>query len=438
MAKQLPLPDKHQNFWQLSCIQSAALGLPGMIVGGAIIQTAGLGGAIISVCIGNLILWIIGLSIILMAYGERQNAIENIKNYLGTGSCIFGSIILIIAFLSWYMLQLTSYTSAIIPFFDLTIPSQIKLGAIAGAIIAIISLGGIVAIRHTCVICFPFLLFYAVYLIIDSKVYNSTSWVWTISFQGITSIVATTLPGIMNLPTFFRHARSRADAVLGFSLMTVFVMLFQITCIVREISNPSALFSNALLGIPGMVSYPLCIVFLSLSLLCINLVNIYFASAGLETLVNSLRGLAHKWNLIYRIMINLFTPSTSSGQSTFIRFGYLIIGLLGTTFFFLLRKFPILSFLERIADDILSSLAIVLLLAFFTRIVVRHRPRTGAKIVSKICWFVGSVAVCIVQIFSPTNSNNPFLAGIGMTILFFVCIVFFEEIIWSIDKLIYK
>ena len=51
------VPDINQNFWQLACIQSASIGLPGMLVGGQIAKEYGAGTAIISLCIGNLILW---------------------------------------------------------------------------------------------------------------------------------------------------------------------------------------------------------------------------------------------------------------------------------------------------------------------------------------------------------------------------------------------
>ena len=48
-----------------------------------------------------------------MAAPNRDNAIENVERYLGKTGGIFAAIFLIIAFLSWYILQISSAVVAL-------------------------------------------------------------------------------------------------------------------------------------------------------------------------------------------------------------------------------------------------------------------------------------------------------------------------------------
>src|SRR3990172_12081640 len=105
-------PDHNQNYWQLGCIQASASGLPVIFIGGTIASHLGVGSAISYVIIGNLLLWMIGLTIISMDAPARPNALELVKSYLGTIGGVLAALFLIIAFLSWYTLQLHSATIA--------------------------------------------------------------------------------------------------------------------------------------------------------------------------------------------------------------------------------------------------------------------------------------------------------------------------------------
>ena len=102
----LSIPDSHQNFWQLASIQITTIGLPGTIVGGQVAKEYGTGTALLSIFIGNLILWLIGLVIILMSAGKRSNAIENVSNYLGRWGGLLASFFLTMIFLTWYPINI--------------------------------------------------------------------------------------------------------------------------------------------------------------------------------------------------------------------------------------------------------------------------------------------------------------------------------------------
>ena len=148
-------------------------------------------------------------------------------------------------------------------------------------------------------------------------------------------------------------------------------------------------------------------IFIIMSSICLNLVNIYFASAGGET---------------------VFYRNWSSKE-------YTIIGLLGTAAYtFLQVVFP-MQFLENLTNSFISCLGIVLLLAFLTRIIVKHRTRTFEKAITSSCWYCGCLVSLLIQIWGPNEPNYALMAGVSTSLLCFLSIVFIEETIWSIQHL---
>lgn len=405
-----PFPDHHQNFWQITSIQSSAQSIPVMLFGGFLANTYGPGTSFISICIGNLIIWLIGLAIISMAAENRDNAIQNVRAYLGKGGAIFAALILIVAFIIWYMLEIRAVTSSLKSLLSEShIWKQgmdIRVGAALGLLIALLSLGGIRLIKWICVILFPILLgllLLAVFTSDQTVIFKNT---WGISLFAVVSVVTSNLPGFVILPTFFRHSRSRADSFLALTLITIFDILFQASSIFIGISNISEI------GImyPVMQNYYFMITaipFVIFSLICLNLVNIYFASAGWEAIV------PHAWD---------------SKE-------FVIIGLIGTAAFTFIQADAPMTYLENIAGNFIACMGVVLMLTFLVRLIVKHRPRPFEKSVSFFCWFIGGITSTIFE-FRAFDASYAMLAGISASLLAFLVIVFLEETVWSTKHLI--
>lgn len=396
-------PERNQNFWQLTCIQSASQSIPGILIGGILSRQYGPKTAILSICVGNLILWIIGLGVISIAAKERKNAIENVKGFLGKGSSIVMAIILIVAFLSWYMLEIQSSMATLAPLF----PSGSKidptlLGGAFGVIIALLSMGGIRVIRRVCVMVFPFLLAFVLYEIFTSDLSILKTGSWGFSFSGIVTVTAITLAGAVNLPTFFRHSHSKADSFLALTLMTFFFILFQVSTIFTVMVNPTDLLDG------GSVYQIAAILFVVLSLISLNLINIYFAAAGFE----------------------LIFPRLGAAK------GNLIVGLIGTVVYVVLQNPNKMMFLEEIGDNFLANLGVVLLISYLIKAAMKHRPRTFEFIVNSFCWGAGCLAALIVQINYPQDPNKALIIGLCGSIISFLCILFVEETIWALKRLL--
>ncbi len=406
------LQDQNQNFWALTCIQSAAQSVPGMLIGYNLSQEFGAGTALLSISIGNLILWIIGLSIVSMNYGQRTHAIENVRGYLGRPSAIIAAIILALAFMTWYVLEIKSTITSLDLFFqsyktwDDNI--SIRVGAALGLLTALLAIGGIRLIRWISVVAFPFLLFFLIYIIATSKNSPALTGTWGISFSAIISTIVLTLPGFVNLPTFFRHSRSRADSYLALTLITIFDILFSISSIFIGVIQNSELNFHFAIFSGSYIYFFMVIFFIVISSICLNLVNIYFVSAGGES-------------VLYR--------NWSSKE-------YTIIGLLGTAAYTFLQVIFPMEFIENLTNSFISTLGIVLLLAFLTRMIVRHRPRPLEKIISSTCWYCGCMISLISLVMNPKNPNHALILGVSTSLLIFITIIFFEEMIWSAQYLL--
>ncbi len=393
--------DHHQNFWQLASIQSAATGIPVIIIGGQIAANYGNGAAITSVIIGNLILWMIGLGIVSMATPGRDNALENVGRYLGKAGSISAAFFLMVAFLSWYILQLHSANITLTRLL-LHREDPLRFGAALGAFIALLSIGGIQLIKKYCVIIFPLLLGFVIYSIIIFIPSFHLNSIWDFSFLGIVSTISITLPGIVNLPTFFRHSRSRFDSYLGLSLMIFFTMLLQIYTIISGFNNIASVSSDSFIYAIFLSA------FIFFSLISVNLVNIYFASAG--------------WEMIF--------PHRKSHKDL------VIVGLFGTLAYTFFQISGPMQFFLNMAENFIASLGIVLLMSFLMKTFAQHRPRPLEKLFNFSCWFFGAILGTVLSSKTDFGISNALIISFSASCIAYISIVYVEETLWSIKKIL--
>ena len=341
-----------------------------------------------------------------MASQERTNAIQNVKNYIGKPIAIIAAVVLIGAFIIWYMEVINTTVNALNAIFPSSTDQtrfSVRTGAVFGLVTSLLAIGGIRLIKWVCTLFFPFLILSILYLQFTSNVETNIKSTFGFSFFAIISVVAITLPGFINLPTFFRHSRSKSDSFLALSLITLFDIIFQSSSIFIGISTPNDIY---VLFSGNQFDLSLILSFIFISMICLNMVNIYFSSAALETIL----------------------PHASSSKE------YALVGLIGTAAYTFFQISSPMIFLENLADNFIASLGIILLLTFLVRIIVRHRPRPFEKLISCFCWFAGCITATIAQIHSQDGSHS-LVAGICASILSFLVIIFIEETIWSIRHL---
>jgi len=391
----------NQNFLQLASIQAASSGIPAVLIGNHLAKTIGAGSAIASILIANLILWMIGMTIVSMASSERVNAIENTKRYLGKYGGLAAAVVMMLAFTSWFVFQFHYFTDTykqIAPFnTPLDTGSILRIGAGFGMFCSLVAMGGIRLLKWYAVALLPILLLYHLSAIYSS--HKSVEFtVWMPSFSGVVSTMLLLLPGFVNLPTFFRHSHSREDSYLALILMTFITSFFEISSIWMNISLDSLPPS---LHSPFINGFTICIIILA-TLSC-NLLNIYFASACLE----------------------IFIPQFDSVK------GYAIIGMLGTSAYTFIQITKTIEFLVDLTNAFIAILGVVLLISFLIKLIVNHRPRILEKTINGIAWLIGCLTSLALQINSPDLGTKALLGGVSATILFYILVIFIEETHWA-------
>ena len=412
MIKSSFFQDHSQNFWQLGSIQTASVGFTGLVLGGQLSTQFGAPTALLSIAVGNLILWVVGMAIISMSVSKRNNAIENFSKYFGQTSGVLASIILIVAFILWYVLQIELATTAfdnIYQSYTDSTNSPFATGIGLGIFVALLSVGGIRFIKWICAIGFLFLLCFAIYVFVYFEGIPSFQGNWGLSASAVSTTIAATLVGMINLPTFFKHSRSKSDSFLGLTFMTIFTTALQSSSVWLRYDLISA---NLIKFMQSGFNFYFITFFIFTSLICINIVNIYFASAGAETIMS---------RIIKRPIPRYLE--------------YVGIGLVGTVIYVCTGVSAPLLILVNLAADFLASLGITLVLAFLVSIVIKHRMRPLEQSINNGCWFIGCLVSLIMQIHNPQDTSSPFIWGIASSVCAFLIAAFIAETTWSLREI---
>jgi len=277
--------DYSQNFWHLTCIQTASWGLPGLMASVFLKNTFGAGTVILSSLIANLILWLTGFTIVSMAFKEKRNAIENAEAYIGEFGAKLVAIISLFVFPAWYVVQIhvstVSFSTALNGDHSPHIFLANIYGIILGVIIAFLALGKTIRlIRRLNTFVFPLVVIYYLYGLISSGLISEFPEDFVISWLCITVFISAGFSGMVNLPTFFRHARSKYDCYIALTLITLIYIFFEISSmwispdflygVMFKLPISPSLMQSLMVGIANI---SISIIFL----FCANLVNIYFA-----------------------------------------------------------------------------------------------------------------------------------------------------------------
>ncbi len=407
----MPQIESKQNFYHLFCIQCISIGIPALVIGKELFTLFDTGTAICSIVVGNLILWLIGLAIVTMVYHENSNAIKNIGGYLGQTTAILFALVLTLAFLDWYVIMINKSITSLETIYQYSYPwgkgSAIKIGATIGFLTALLAIGGINLLKWLTSLSFPIVLLYHLYIISSSDFSLFHNLKWGLSSYGVITTVLLLLPGAINLPTFFRHSRSRAHSFLALTCMVLFISFFECSSMWMSFSPESKFILNGK-TIPSFLTYVIpTTLFLLITVVTTNLVNIYLASACYETFIKRFEGTK----------------------------GYAIMGLLGTAMYTFVQISGPVKFIENLLNDYIAVLGVVLVIAVLSRIIVRHRPRRFEKIINSASWLIGCAVATVLQVKTPLKGIGPLLMGMGSCVLFFLIVFFVEETVWSVQKL---
>lgn len=391
-----------QKWYHLGTILSTPFSLPMIIIGNQLANQYGAGVAICSILVGNLLLWLIGLTVITMAIEQRSNAIANVRDYLGSYGALFIWLVMMVSILNWFAYQLNATIPSIGDFVELKSPRAfLILGISIGLLTTLLSLGGIQILKWATFLSTPFIFLYHILTMAYSDTQVSLMNPG-LSLPAFLTTMLILLPGTINLPTLFRHSQSKAHSYLGLSVLTFLSALYEISGIWMTFTPEGNIPFNGF-SIYSTATFA----FLFLTLIYINLVNIYYASALWERYIPRIAGMR----------------------------GYFIFGLMGTAYFALTKTESPTLLLADLTNSYLASLGVVLLISFLIRMVVKHRPRRYELLLNLSAWLIGCVVSTLWIIQDITDTVTPIIMGSLTSMVAFVLIIFIEENVWAAKKI---
>lgn len=366
------LPDQHQTVWQLSAIQlSGWMSLPILATSVLVLEQNSFYGAVLTIIVGNVMLWFIRFAIIAMSYKKRQSTLDISRDYLGHLGSYFIGALCIISTLAWFITQTTAasntLTHLILMHENPSIDRFTQMSVFLGVISTFLCMNGIVILRKLTTLVFPFLLIAFVVIMFTIPLSIPQDSTAVLSLSGLTLVLGTNLGITSDLPTFFRHSKSFQTSVMALTVIQLVSLVLAICSLYfgAILTNAFNVNDGVVLGMGNEVLRYGLILFVTLSVVCANVANVYSASVG--------------WEVI--------APTALVGKKE-----YLILGLGLTTIFILVSNMFSIDCLLHSSDSSLINLCIVLVLGYIISRIRKRSPTVIEQGTYFMGWFISSIA----------------------------------------------
>jgi purine-cytosine permease-like protein len=398
------IPEKHQSSWQLAIIQlSGWTSLPILATSILILQENSFLGAVMTIIVGNAILWFIRLGIIAMSHKKRQSTLDISRDYLGKVGSYFVAALLLICTLVWFITQTTAASSTLTHLIsvneDPNIDKFTQMSVFLGIVSTLLCMEGIVLLRKLSMLSFPILLvaFFIAFFTLPFSMPHAGST--AISLSGLTLILSANLGITSDLPTFFRHSQSWRDSIKALTIIQIVSLILALCSLYFafvintnfEINEAAVLSSgNNLLRIS-------LITFVFFSALCANVANVYSASVGWEAIA----------------------PAALVGRKE-----YLILGLGLTTIFVLISDVFSVKDLLNVADSSLVNLCVTLIIGYIISIKKQKLPNASERKTYFIAWLL-STSINTMQFIGIVFENFSYLL---ISVIIILSVIFSSQV----------
>lgn len=213
-----------QNWRQLASLQiGGAICIPMIMVGHALRHTYGAISAYVAIVIGNILLLGLALLMFRTSYPKRRTTMEQASLYFGQKGILLLTFAMVTSMLGWFGIQLHLISQSLLDILSEGLGREMFslfwLNIGLGCLITGVALYGIQALNQLANFSLPILILtlgYALYMQ-ESK---SIEEVIPFSWKGISLVLAAAIAAVIDLPNYFRHARSSKDGQI--SLLLIF------------------------------------------------------------------------------------------------------------------------------------------------------------------------------------------------------------------------
>jgi purine-cytosine permease-like protein len=276
-----------QNWKQLSSIQVGGIVcLPAIMIGHALHQTYGFTAALLSILLGNFILLGLGIIMASMSFFQKKTTVESAVNYFGKVGVALFAMIMVANMIGWFAIQLNVMTLSLIELFvsEKTDTGTIAITLAMGTGITLISLFGMQALNRLANMSIPLLVGTVSYLVC---ILETKELPLTITGVGGTSfVIAAAMGVIVDMPTYFRHAQSKKDALISVIIIFGFALpLVELMGVYLGMHYAEGTILAALKGNGGYLWHIWVALFLFITGWTMNSSNLYSAVASIEFLL---------------------------------------------------------------------------------------------------------------------------------------------------------
>jgi purine-cytosine permease-like protein len=212
-----------QTWLQLSSIQvGGSICLPVIMIGHVLSENYGFKTAVAAIAIGNLILLLLSLAATSRSAKERKSTVENASLYFGEqGSSLFAWL-MVVCLLGWFAIQLNMmHESAweIIRYAQLEWMPEMFLTIFIGGGITAVVVCGLSGMGWMASLCAPLLIATLGFALYQAPIPAETLKEEKIVWGSISLVMAVSIATVIDLPNFFRYARSQKDCVATLILL---------------------------------------------------------------------------------------------------------------------------------------------------------------------------------------------------------------------------
>lgn len=281
-----------QNWWQISTIQiGSVICLPVFMIGYTLSQNYGFISAVVSILVGNAILLLLGMTTAKMSHSNRKTTMENAELYFGSKGILFFAFTMMLSLLGWFGIQLNMMSLGVIDLLSIHENKEnwlLGLNLALGGLMTFVALQGIRGVTFLANLSMPLLLLtigYAAYTVEPSEIKNSTPF----SLGGTSMVIALAIAMVIDLPTYYRFAKTAKDGLLSIALIFGVVLpLLEIVGVYLSTGNQSGNILDVLKRDNSTLWNLWIAAFLILAGWTTNNVNLYSSSKCLQSIVKNL------------------------------------------------------------------------------------------------------------------------------------------------------
>ena len=280
---------EYQNWWQISAIQiGGVICLPVIMIGQTLSQHYGFLSAVVSIILGNAILLLLGLVTVKMCHTNRKTTMQNAEEYFGRKGASFFAVAMIVSLVGWFGIQLNMMSLGVLDLLSVTESRDtwlVFLNLSLGSLITYVALNGIRGVEILANVSLPFLLLTLGYAIFSVEPKNVMEGPQTFSIGGTSLVLALAIAFIIDLPTYYRHARTSKDGFISIALICGIVLpVLEIIGVYLATGNAGGNILEVLKREDGFIWNMWVSIFLVLAGWTTNNINLYSASICLQSI----------------------------------------------------------------------------------------------------------------------------------------------------------